>query len=74
MWCNVVAITHERSRPMLEPAADRYSDTWHAVQAVEERAWLDDWIRGDICPTTLAACAPIEPAAAVPSLATTGSI
>jgi hypothetical protein len=31
----------------------RYSDAWHAAQDAAERAWLDAWMRGRICPTTL---------------------
>lgn len=30
-----------------------YSQAWHDAQDAEERAWLDAWMRGRICPTTL---------------------
>lgn len=43
-----------------------YTHEWHAHQNILERAWLDQWTRGHINPTTLHP----EPAdQAVPALA-----
>lgn len=58
---------------MPQPTTNRCPDAWHAAEDAQEQAWLDDWIRGLICPVTLQVCSRTEPAA-VPSLATTGSI
>jgi hypothetical protein len=38
---------------MPQPTTARYTDAWHAAEDALERAWLDDWMRGRICPTTL---------------------
>ena len=38
---------------MPQPTTSQYTDAWHAAEDAQERAWLDDWMRGRICPTTL---------------------
>ncbi|MCF0086635.1 MULTISPECIES: hypothetical protein [unclassified Streptomyces] len=48
-----------------------YDDAWHTAQTLAEREWLDQWLRGTICPTTLEPHS--APAVAVPVLAGTGS-
>lgn len=58
---------------MLPSTADLYPDAWHAAEDDQERAWLDDWMRGRICSVTLAVCSRTEPAPAVPSLTTVRS-
>jgi hypothetical protein len=54
---------------MPQPTTTRYSDAWHAAQDAQERAWLDDWMRGRICPTTLA---PVRAVTSEQSAATAG--
>lgn len=49
------------------------SSAWHAAEDAQERAWLDDWMRGRICPICLTACPRTVPElGSVPPLATTG--
>lgn len=57
---------------MPQPTTSRYPDAWHAAEDVQEQAWLNDWIRGLVCPVTLKVCSRTEPAAL--SLVTTGRI
>jgi hypothetical protein len=49
--------------------ASRYPDAWHHAEEDQERAWLDDWMRGLVCPVTLVVCSRTEPTSAVQSLA-----
>jgi hypothetical protein len=42
--------------------ASQYSDTWHAAEDDQERAWLDDWMRGRVCTHSLEVCPALEPA------------
>ncbi|WP_329474204.1 hypothetical protein OIE75_41190 (plasmid) [Streptomyces sp. NBC_01723] len=46
-----------------------YTPDWHAHEDTRERAWLDQWTRGRINPTTLQP----EPAATRPEPILTGS-
>lgn len=57
---------------MPQPTAPRYSDVWHAEQDAEERAWLDAWMRGTVCPVTLTLCPGHTPTTPVQALATAG--
>ncbi|MFF7795619.1 hypothetical protein [Streptomyces sp. NPDC007991] len=41
----------------------RYPADWHALEAADERAWLDDWARLHLIPVT----AQPEPEAAAPA-------
>ena len=50
-----------------------YPDAWHNAEDAQERAWLDDWMRGRICHVTLEVCPAQEPADVVPALTTAGS-
>ncbi|MCX5000941.1 hypothetical protein [Streptomyces longwoodensis] len=38
---------------MHQPTTRQYPDAWHAAQDAQERAWLNDWMQGRICPNTL---------------------
>jgi hypothetical protein len=38
---------------MQPTTASLHPDAWHAAEDAQERAWLDDWMRGRICPITL---------------------
>lgn len=50
-----------------------YPDAWHTAENAQERAWLDDWIRGRVCPATLTVYPAAEPAGATPVLTPAGS-
>lgn len=54
------------------PQPTQYPDAWHNAQDAQERAWLDDWMRGRICPATLDTCPTHQPATE-PALTTAGS-
>ncbi|MFF8910561.1 hypothetical protein [Streptomyces olivaceoviridis] len=58
---------------MQPTTASRYPDTWHAAEHDQERAWLDNWMRGYICLVTLDACLAKPAAAPARPLATAGS-
>jgi hypothetical protein len=53
--------------------ATRYDTAWHDAEDAWERAWLDAWMRGVLCPVTLTLCPGIHPAEPVQDLATAGS-
>ncbi|MFJ6069002.1 hypothetical protein ACIQHU_38935 [Streptomyces tendae] len=38
-----------------------HTPTWHTLAEADERAWLDQWARGLINPTTLEPAAPARP-------------
>ncbi|MFD8839774.1 hypothetical protein [Streptomyces griseofuscus] len=53
---------------MPQPTTTRYPDAWHAAETAQELAWLDDWVRGRICPAALTVCParkPADPASAL---------
>ncbi|CAK7288588.1 hypothetical protein [Streptomyces misionensis] len=53
--------------------ATLYPDAWHAAEAAQETAWLDDWARGRVCPATVTVSTVHEPANALPAITTAGS-
>ncbi|MYW49627.1 hypothetical protein [Streptomyces sp. SID161] len=55
----------------MQPTIRQYPDTWHAAEEDQERAWLDDWMRGRVCPATLQVCS--RTTATVPALTVAGS-
>lgn len=59
---------------MPHTATRQYPDAWHAAEDAQERAWLDDWMRGRICAVTLETCPAHQPAeASVHALTIAGS-
>ncbi|QLJ06777.1 hypothetical protein HZZ00_37755 (plasmid) [Streptomyces sp. NEAU-sy36] len=58
---------------MQPTTSSTYPDAWHAAEAAQETAWLNDWVRGRICPATLTARPDRTPADAVPALTSAGS-
>lgn len=53
--------------------ASLYPDAWHAAEDAQERAWLDDWIRGRVCAKSPEVCPAQELAPVVSALTTVGS-
>lgn len=51
------------------PQATPYTDAWHATEAADERAWLDQWARLHLIPVP----DQHQAAPAAPALTTTGS-
>ena len=37
---------------MPQPATTRYPAAWHTLEEADERAWLDQWARLHLIPTT----------------------
>lgn len=53
--------------------AHRYPDAWHAAEDAQERAWMDEFMRGRICLATLEVCPAKQPSPPVVPLATARS-
>jgi hypothetical protein len=58
---------------MQPTTASRYPDAWHVAEDAQERAWLDDWMRGRVCASSLEVCPAKQPALVVSALTVTGS-
>ncbi|WP_211303368.1 hypothetical protein, partial [Streptomyces milbemycinicus] len=67
----VVANSTARTEPPMPQPTTTHSAAWHAAEDAQERAWLDDWMRGRICPTTLT---PLPTAGPAPAPAPVGRI
>ena len=58
---------------MQPTTASLYPDAWHAAEEDQERAWLDDWLRGRVCTRSLEACPARQMAPVIPDYTTAGS-